>query len=64
MYVPPPLPSPQHMLALMMSYPNPSQRKFKDAYKFLNENSGNEKRKELFFVNSTYTITIKMFICS
>ena len=47
-----------HVLALMMSYHIPSQKKFQDAYEILNEKSGSEKGNELFFVNLTYTIKI------
>ena len=46
------------MLALMISYPTYYQKKFQDAYEFLDEKSRSEKRKELFFVNPTYTITL------
>ena len=48
------------MFALMMSYPTPSQKKFQDAYEFLNKKSGSEKRKELFFVISIYTCQINI----
>ena len=58
----------------LVSYPTHSQEKFKDAYKFMNEKSGTEKReKNIFwklnikdnnvFKTNIYTITVKIFIC-
>ena len=59
----------------LVSYPTHSQEKFNDAYKFMNEKSGTEKReKNTFwklnikdnnvFKTDIYTITVKIFICS
>ena len=39
------IPPPQHMFALV-SYPTPSQKRFRDGYKFPNEKSGSEKREK------------------
>ena len=52
---------PPHVLALMISYHIPSQKKFQDAYEFLNEKSRSEKGNELLFVNLTNTIILIEF---
>ena len=53
----PPL-HPQHMFALVI-YPKLSEKTLQDAYEFLNEKSGSEKRENNYiFVNSTYKITM------
>ena len=56
MYIPPSTaPPPQHVFALMMSYPTPSQKKFQDAYEFLNENSGT--------LDTTFPGPFSFFVC-
>ena len=38
----------------LVSYPTLSQEKFKDAYEFLNEKSGTEKREKIYFLETQH----------